>query len=146
MQDTPVAPELGDLNDAPSDNDGRNSFACNGVHVDNANPTTVVAENNWWGSAPPEASRFIGSVDVDPYQTSGLTGVGNSVRVTRVGLGSDLMLTWTVTGSGCVYRVMRSDAPGTGFLDVSGVLGSNSFVDVGAGDDGIDWYYRVLTE
>ena len=139
-------PDLGDLNDALPDNDGRNTFACNRIHVDNANPTTVVAENNWWGSDPPAALGFLGSVDVDPHLTSGIGGIGNSVRMTRVGLGADVQLTWADAGGECGYRVMRSDAPGAGFIDVSGALGSNTFVDVGAGDDGIDWYYRVLTE
>lgn len=39
-------------------------------NVYNATSNTVMAENCWWGAAPPDKNKFYGTVDYNPYLTS----------------------------------------------------------------------------
>ncbi len=57
-------------------------------------PAVIYAEYNWWGSDPPDPSKFIGPVDYDPWlsgppsgggpQSSGETGLNQCSKITRI--------------------------------------------------------------
>jgi hypothetical protein len=51
---------------------GLNSIFANssGVDINNDTGVSIKAENNWWGTAPPNPARFSGTVDFNPYLTS----------------------------------------------------------------------------
>ncbi|MBU1924533.1 MAG: inverse autotransporter beta domain-containing protein [Candidatus Omnitrophica bacterium] len=60
-----------DLGNGTLGSGGYNSIYSNsGKDVDNKTSLTIQAENNWWGSAKPTATRFTGSVDYDPLLES----------------------------------------------------------------------------
>jgi subtilisin family serine protease len=60
-------PNLGDLSNADTTDDGRNEIWGNQLwEVFNDATDTVQAENNWWGQYPPDSSRFSGLVDYSP--------------------------------------------------------------------------------
>jgi hypothetical protein len=139
-------PDLGDLNDASPLNDGLNDFVCNTVHVSNANAATVLAENNWWGEAPPNPASIVGSVDYDPYLTGQSQPVLTGLTVSLVNGNDDVRLAWEDAAPACGYRVLRSEQPDSGFTDISGLLLANTYDDVGAGSSGIDYFYLVVMD
>jgi photosystem II stability/assembly factor-like uncharacterized protein len=57
-------------------------------------PAVIYAEYNWWGSDPPDPSKFIGPVNYDPWlsgppsgggpQSSGETGLNQCSKITRI--------------------------------------------------------------
>ncbi len=86
-------PNLGNLNNADTTDDGRNYFLGNGIgnrryELFNNNPLPIFAENNWWGTADPDSieDRIVhkndddtyGLVDFLPY-LSNITGLENPV-------------------------------------------------------------------
>lgn len=53
---------------------GHNYFVNNNYHVYAGNTCNIMAENNWWGSSPPNSSKFYADnsyIDYNPYLTSG---------------------------------------------------------------------------
>jgi hypothetical protein len=145
--DASSLPDLGDLNDADPSNDGLNNFVCNNiVHLFNNNAATVLAENNWWGEAPPNPALFVGSVDYDPYLTGQSQAVLTGLEVSLVNGNDDVRLAWEDAAPVCGYRVLRSEQPDSGFTDISGLLLANTFDDVGAGSSPTDYYYLVVVD
>jgi photosystem II stability/assembly factor-like uncharacterized protein len=57
-------------------------------------PAVIYAEYNWWGSDPPDLSKFVGPVDYDPWlsgppfgggpQSSGEIGLNQCSKITRI--------------------------------------------------------------
>ena len=59
-----------DVGNGSLGSEGYNSIYGNtSYHINNNTSQTVMAENNWWGRATPEAFKFRGSVDRDPWLT-----------------------------------------------------------------------------
>jgi hypothetical protein len=59
-----------DPNIGVSGNDGNNRFCPStgfSYYVASMTQSTIMAEKNWWGASKPNSSKFIGSVDYNPY-------------------------------------------------------------------------------
>jgi parallel beta-helix repeat protein len=83
-------PNLGNLNNADTTDDGRNYFLGNGIgnhryELFNNNALPIFAENNWWGTADPDSieDRIVHKIDDDSYglvdflpYISSITGLG----------------------------------------------------------------------
>ena len=89
-------PDLGNLSNADTTDDGRNRFLGNGIgnrkyELYNNNPLPIVAEGNWWGTDNPDSieARIVhqpdnpafGWVDYYPYLTADPTGISRSQPV-----------------------------------------------------------------
>jgi uncharacterized repeat protein (TIGR01451 family) len=55
----------------------------------------------------------------------------------------DVELAWGDHAAECGYRVLRSTTPVAGFVDASGSLSSNSYIDPGAGSSPESYYYLI---
>ncbi len=86
-------PDLGNLSNADTTDDGRNRFLGNGIgsrkyELYNNNPLPIMAEGNWWGTDNPDSieARIVhqpdnpayGWVDYDPFLTADPTGISRS--------------------------------------------------------------------
>jgi parallel beta-helix repeat protein len=85
-------PNLGNLNNTDTTDDGRNYFLGNGIgnrryELFNNNPMPIFAENNWWGTADPDSieDRIVHKADNDSYGLvdfqpflSNLTGISGA--------------------------------------------------------------------
>jgi hypothetical protein len=49
---------------------GNNSLTTNTTDVSNGLTDTLMAENNWWGTNPPDTNAIVGPVDYIPYKES----------------------------------------------------------------------------
>lgn len=110
---------------------GYNQFACNGIDIENLNAMALPAENNWWGEAPPDTSKIVGSVDYEPYLAGPVREILTDVFLAPSGI-SDILFSWPDLSNGCGYRVYRSALPNQDFIDVSGALSTASYTDPGA--------------
>lgn len=124
---------------------GYNQFACNGVDVENLNATALPAENNWWGEAPPDTSKIVGSVDYEPYLAGPVREILTNVFLAPSGI-SDILFSWPDLSNGCGYRVYRSALPNKDFTDVSGALSTASYTDPGAVSIPGILFYKVEIE
>jgi hypothetical protein len=144
--DSTSCPTLGDLQISDPRYQGNNNLLCNsGYSVDNNNTgCTVMAENNWWGAAPPVSDTF-GLVDREPYLGAPANGLITELRLNRKNDGADIELCWEDVAPCLGYRVYRcSDAGCTGLFEpISGVLTATCFTDVGAGLSPDDYCYKV---
>ncbi len=121
---------------------GYNQFLCNGINVNSLSSATIMAENNWWGASPPDASKIIGNVDYTPYLTGPLRDVLTDMTVSLSG-SSDVSLAWQDLSNGCGYRVLRSALPDSAFADISGIISTTGFTDPGAASIPGVLYYKV---
>ncbi len=133
---------LGDLNDATTDNDGANQFVCNETNLVNQGSFLVMAENNWWGESPYDASKISGLVDPDPYLTSEIREILKRLELSTSGT-FDIRLSWETLGTMCGYRMLRSEQAGSGFSDISGLLTAGEFIDTGAMEQPGILFYTV---
>jgi len=138
--------DLGNLGDVDPLNDGLNGFTCNSLNVENLNLATLPAENNFWGSAPPDPGLIIGPVDDVPFLLEAPRLVLRSLSVGLDVTRNDVELQWDDVAPACGYRLFRSTQPDTGFVDISGPLATNSFTDPGAGGVLQNYYYRVFVD
>ncbi len=145
IDDTSIA-DLGNLNDADLTNDGDNTFICNTVHIRDDNPSALMAENNYIGNDPPNASKIIGNVDYDPWLS------GPSVEPVQHLMSSvstnDVVLDWSDQGTPtCGYIVYRGTSPDRALMtNQSGIIFGSGWTDLNVGDDGIDYYYDLRVE
>lgn len=135
------------MNDLDPLNDGLNQFSCSNYYVYSENSLTVMAENNWWQTAPPDDTKFYGVVDYNPYLFSELPEkpVIANLEMEKYST-DDLLLKWIGLNGPCRYRVFRSEFPDSNFFDISGLLFTNEFVDNGALLDGRNYYYKIEIE
>jgi hypothetical protein len=124
---------------------GNNQFVCNGINVNNLNPATLMAENNWWGDSPPDAAKILGAVDYTPYLTGPVRDILTDLLAAPSGL-SDIALSWADLTNGCGYRVFRSALPDQNFADISGPLAAAQFTDSGAASTPGPLFYKVELE
>lgn len=121
---------------------GWNQFICNSVHIQNDGSSTIMAENNWWGAAPPDPSKFIGDEDYSPYLDEAIIDLIDDLRLDHDSP-ADVHLVWEDLKVGCGYRVYRSTLPDQGFVNISGTLSINEFTDPGAGNGPDLYFYQV---
>jgi hypothetical protein len=121
---------------------GNNQFVCNGIDVNNLNPTMLSAENNWWGDSPPNAAKILGAVDYTPYLSGPVRDILTDLLAALSGI-SDIALTWPDLANGCGYRVFRSSLPNQNFVDISGSLSAAQFTDGGAASTPGLLFYKV---
>ena len=142
----PPLPILGDLGSPGTGDDGNNQFVCNQRHIENMDTSTLLAENNWWGEAPPDPTVFQGPVDIEPFLGSETDPVIPGLKCVLANGGADIVLTWGNAAPACGYRVERSEDPQSGFMDISGHLTVGQHTDAGAGNLGGNFYYQVVIE
>ena len=124
---------------------GWNQFICNSVHIQNDGSSTVMAENNWWGAAPPDPSKFIGDVDYSPFLEEAIMDLIGGL-ILDYDDPADVHLVWEDLKVGCGYRVYRSTLPDQGFVNISGTLSANEFTDPGAGNAPDLYFYQVALD
>jgi hypothetical protein len=157
MVDQTSQPFLGLLSDSNPLKQGFNSFVCNTYHYYGDNTSTVSAQNNWWGAAPPDPGQFYppANLDYSNYLSQeaappggSRTPIVNQLRVARGLPPANIVLTWETIGLNCGYDVYRGTSAGDpgSFVLISGpgpVYG-NTFTDTGAAQAGNpDYFYQV---
>jgi len=138
---------LGNLNDSDPENNGLNQFVCNNIAVANDNNLTIFAENNWWGTNPPNPSIFKGLVDYSPYLTAEIPN-RNLISALKLNIeySTNIHFRWDDLGLSCGYRVFKSDKPNEGFVDISGPLSGNEFSESNGGSEPGLFFYKVDIE
>ncbi|HXH29029.1 MAG TPA: hypothetical protein VNL37_08290 [Candidatus Polarisedimenticolia bacterium] len=120
--DASSQPVLGGPKDDPDPlRRGYNTFACSRQwNICSASPVTVAAQDNWWGSAPPDAGKLCPGTILD---SSGYldreTGPPDGSRapalaqlvVTRDVPSNGVRLTWEDIAPDCGYDVYRGASP-----------------------------------
>ncbi len=129
-------PNLGDLNNADSTDDGGNWFLGNGrdgrqYELFNNNPLPIMAENNWWGTNNPDSiaarivdqndSTFYGPVDFTPFIQQDPTGV--NVTGTNLPLTLELLPNYPNPFNPLTNIEFRMAEPGFARLAIYDLLG-----------------------
>ncbi|MEM7249397.1 MAG: right-handed parallel beta-helix repeat-containing protein [Acidobacteriota bacterium] len=143
LVDATSRPDLGTLDDARDDNDGRNAFSCTRfLHVQNDGAEAVRAEGNWWGT---DASLIMGLVDQDPLGSIGTAQGVPDLRLQRGDDEQDVLLSWMEADArSCSVLVLRAEAPDGDFVDVSGAVRVPAYLDIGAVRGPSYWYAVVV--
>ena len=144
--DSTAIPNLGDTGDSDPKHDGFNQFICNDMHIVSASPSTIKAEQDWWGASPPEPSRISGAVDYDPFLGSHYREILHDVKVKHANGKRDLALSWRNVRRNCGYHVLRATSVRGEFQDISGLVMTNEYVDAGAGEQPGQYYYLIGVE
>jgi hypothetical protein len=158
-----ILPNLGDLSNADTTDDGYNEICGNrSYEVFNEASDTVQAENNWWGQYPPESSQFSGLVDYDPAreQSSDTTAPAAitdlSVTLIKVPSHSGVFLRWSEISTDVegklefishylIYRDTTHDYEPTSAQSLAVVPDTTfEYFDSGVVDQtGVNYYYVV---
>lgn len=98
---------------------GYNSFTGTGTHVCNLMSSTIVAENNWWGSDPPNPFKFVGPVDYAPWLQA---APGQGEASMRSGNSGGILVCSNPSGSMVEFAINAANG-GPAVLDVYDVRG-----------------------
>jgi hypothetical protein len=107
------------LGDSTAGIAGYNSFSGTGTHVSNLMSSMLVAENNWWGSDPPNQFKFVGPVDYAPWLHS---APGQGQLSIRSDDSRGVLICSNPSGSGVEFAINAADG-GPAVLEVYDVTG-----------------------
>jgi len=106
-------------------------------HVDGASITSTATVSSLGSDSVP------GNNTATVVTTGASDALVSDLAVDLANAGSDVRLDWGDWAPGCGYHVLRSTAPGGGFVDMSGLHASNTYTDNGVGAGPESYYYLI---
>ena len=92
---------------------GGNSFHCNvSFDIENSSAFVLEALRNYWGTTPPDAARFLGSVDTGEYLISApAAALSRGCLLLRPEGSADLRFDWSEMSSCARYQLTSAERP-----------------------------------
>jgi len=113
---------------------GGNSFHCNAsFDIENSSAFVLEALRNYWGTSPPDAARFLGSVDTGEYLISApAAALSRGCLLLSPEAETDLRFDWSEMSSCARYQLTSAERPNDLFAAFTNPSADETWLEPGA--------------